>query len=75
MERKGQSVCITKIRSHLTEYPKEDREWFKQYLGKVAFEFICDKVETIPVDSEYYNAILKDSCLTMDEIINSNGKI
>lgn len=45
-------------------------EWLGLYQQKIIGEFVCDKVDTIPVDTEYFNAILKDSCLTMDEIIN-----
>jgi predicted transcriptional regulator len=37
--------------------------------GKVVGEFVCNTVETIPVDSEAFTAISKPSCLTTDELI------
>jgi predicted transcriptional regulator len=37
--------------------------------GKVVAEFICSKVEIIPVDGEAFTAISKPSCLTTDELI------
>lgn len=37
--------------------------------GKVIGEFICNAVESIPVDSEAFTAISKPSCLTTDELI------
>lgn len=37
--------------------------------GKVVAEFVCSKVEIIPVDSEAFTAISKPSCLTTDELI------
>ena len=37
--------------------------------GKIIGEFICNAVESIPVDSEAFTAISKPSCLTTDEMI------
>lgn len=37
--------------------------------GKVIGEFVCNKVETIPVDSEAFAAISKPACLTIDELL------
>ena len=43
--------------------------------GKVVGEFICDRVDTVPVDSEAHKSIAIDSCLTTDQIIDyCNGK-
>ncbi len=37
--------------------------------GKVIGEFVCNKVEAIPVDSEAFATISKPACLTTDELI------
>ena len=57
---------------NLTEYVKLFRETggaIDYWHGKVVAEFVCDKVDTIPVDSEAFAAISKSACLTTDELI------
>lgn len=36
---------------------------------KIIGEFVCNAVESIPVDSEAFTAISKPACLTTDELI------
>lgn len=62
-------VYVSQNKKSFNRIPKEDRVWFKQYVGKVAYEFVCDKVETVPVDSEVFTFISKPACLTIDELI------
>ena len=57
---------------NLTEYVKlfsETGGAIDYWHGKVVAEFICNKVETIPVDSEAFVAISKPACLTIDELL------
>jgi len=57
---------------NLTEYIKLFRETggaIDYWHGKVVAEFVCNKVETIPVDSEAFTFISKPACLTIDELI------
>ena len=57
---------------NLTEYIKIFRATggaIDYWHGKVVAEFVCDKVDTIPVDSEAFAAISKPACLTIDELI------
>ncbi len=57
---------------NLTEYVKlfsETGGAIDYWHGKVVAEFICNKVETIPVDSEAFAAISKPACLTIDELL------
>jgi predicted transcriptional regulator len=44
-------------------------EWLGLYQQKVIGEFVCNVVESIPVDSEAFAAISKPDCLTTDELI------
>ena len=44
-------------------------EWLGLYQQKVIGEFVCNAVESIPVDSEAFAAISKPACLTTDELI------
>ena len=37
-------VYVSQNKKSFNRIPKEDREWFTQYVGKVAYEFVCDKV-------------------------------
>ena len=62
-------VYVSQNKKSFNRIPKEDREWFSQYLGKVAYEFICDTVESLPVDSEAFVAISRPACLTIDELL------
>ena len=62
-------VYVSQNKKSFNRIPKEDREWFTQYVGKVAYEFVCDTVESIPVDSEAFAAISKPACLTIDELL------
>jgi len=57
---------------NLTEYVKLHSETggaIDYWHGKVVAEFVCDEVDTIPVDSEAFAAISKPACLTTDELI------
>ena len=57
---------------NLTEYIKIFRATggaIDYWHGKVVAEFVCDEVDTIPVDSEAFAAISKPACLTIDELI------
>ena len=57
---------------NLTEYTKLHRKTggaIDYWHGKVVAEFVCNAVESIPVDSEAFTAISKPSCLTTDELI------
>ncbi len=38
-------VYVSQNKKSFNRIPKEDRVWFKQYVGKVAYEFVCDYVE------------------------------
>ena len=38
-------VYVSQNKKSFNRIPKEDREWFTQYVGKVAYEFVCDYVE------------------------------
>ena len=83
-------VYVSQNKKSFNRIPKEDREWFKQYLGKVAFEFICDKVDKIDADwiRQYadiplilyfrnieYQEICKNACLGYGEMYKySNDK-
>ena len=62
-------VYVSQNKKSFNRIPKEDREWFTQYVGKVAYEFVCDTVENIPVDSEAFAVISKPACLTIDELL------
>ena len=52
-----------------TPWVDEDGHFIYKGSGKVIGEFICDKVETIPVDSEAFTFISKPACLTIDELL------
>lgn len=55
-----------KVYMYCTSGTYEDR-----YLcGKVVGEFICNQIETIPVDSKAFATILKAACITMDQLID-----
>lgn len=52
--------------------PKQDQEWMRKYLGKVACMFIC-RGRMQPNDN--LNLMSKESCVPIDELIEySNGK-
>ena len=40
-------VYVSQNKKSFNRIPKEDREWFSQYLGKVAYEFACNKVDKV----------------------------
>ena len=75
-------VSKTNWRQDLMKIPAEEREFFKQFVGKVGLCFECDKVERLyeyQVDgygSEYEIAsdtlkqeeLLKECCLTYDQL-------
>ena len=52
-----------------TPWVDEDGHFIYKGSGKVIGEFICNKVETIPVDSEAFTFISKPACLTTDELL------
>ena len=69
---KAYIYCTGVKNLNLTEYVKLYRETggaIDYWHGKVVAEFVCDKVDTIPVDSEAFAAISKPACLTTDELI------
>jgi predicted transcriptional regulator len=64
-------VYVSQNKKSFNRIPKEDRVWFKQYVGKVAYEFVCDKVDTIlcaSTDHRYFSKC--GTCLTEEEIGN-----
>ena len=64
-------VYVSQNKKSFNRIPKEDRVWFKQYVGKVAYEFVCDKVDTIlcaSTDHRYFSKC--GTCLTEEEIRN-----
>lgn len=71
-------VSKTNWRKDLMKIPAEEREFFKQFVGKVGLCFECNKVEEYvngakivcgqPAHFNTYKFILKDTCLTEDEL-------
>ena len=75
-------VSKTNWKQDLMKIPAEEREFFKQFVGKVGLCFECDKVEDYVYGHKWsweqgapmwgadnsYEKILKDACLTDDEI-------
>lgn len=61
-------VSKTNWKKDLMKIPEEEREFFKQSIGKVGLCFECDKVEEIrPSTTDNFT---KDSCLTIQELEN-----
>ena len=63
--------------------PKEHREKYRKYLGKVGARFVCDKVDkivltargyTINNDIAYTNKVARESCLYFDDLQKYLGK-
>lgn len=83
-------VYVSHNEKSFKRIPKEDREWFTQYVGKVAFEFVCEKVDKIGSDwirhygempliiyykNVEYQEICKNACLGYGEMYKySNDK-
>ena len=71
--------CVSKTnwKKDLMKIPEEEREFFKQFVGKVGLCFECDKVEEI-VDDDISNRtktmsekeLLKASCLSEEELVD-----
>ena len=76
--------CVSKTnwKKDLMKIPEEEREFFKQFVGKVGLCFECDKVDDYANGHKWsweqgapmwgacndYEYILKDTCLTDDEL-------
>lgn len=61
-------VSKTNWKKDLMKIPEEEREFFKQFIGKVGLCFECDKVEEIRPST--VDNFAKDSCLTIQELEN-----
>lgn len=75
-------VSKTNWKKDLMKIPAEEREFFKQFVGKAGLCFECDKVEDYVYGHKWsweqgapmwgvdnsYEKILKDTCLTDDEL-------
>jgi predicted transcriptional regulator len=66
---KNLNLAILKPYSAYVKIYRETGGAIDYWHGKVVAEFVCDKVESIPVDSEAFAAISKPACLTTDELI------
>ena len=69
-------VYVSHNEKSFKRIPKEDREWFTQYVGKVAYEYVVNKVDLyVPMQKNYFigNSDFYETCLT-DEEINNYGK-
>ena len=70
--------CVSKTnwKKDLMKIPEEEREFFKQFVGKVGLCFECDKVEEIlsKENGNFYTnflsnrKLLTQSCLTQNEL-------
>jgi len=80
-------VSKTNWKKDLMKIPEEEREFFKQFVGKVGLYFECDKVEeminpyfpkgTFATRSLTYETLLKHSCLgekELDKYINKGNR-
>lgn len=61
-------VSKTNWKKDLMKIPEEEREFFKQFIGKVGLCFECDKVEEHR--PFFHWCIEKESCLTRDEVLD-----
>lgn len=66
--------CSKDLKS-FNRIPKEDREWFKKYLGTVVGRFFCPEIGRAywtDIDGEdgYLLPCLGDECLTYDELLD-----
>ena len=72
-------ISATNFEKDLQEIPKEDREFFSKFKGKVGLEFTLNAVDEFKVFEngtvQYWNYYdLEKSCLTYDEISNYVGR-
>ena len=66
-------VYVSQNKKSFNRIPKEYREWFKPYVGKVAYEFM--KGGIMCEEALHMRHGLKDSCLTHEELDGySKGK-
>lgn len=64
-------LYCSKDKKSFNRIPKQDQEWMKKYLGKVACQFVC-KGNMRPCYN--LNLMSKESCVPIDELIEySNG--
>lgn len=63
-------MYCSKDKKSFNRIPEKDREWMNKYLGKVACQFVCDKVEKFTVGSLRCDDIEQLSCLTYSEMID-----
>lgn len=64
---------MSKDEKSFAKIPKEFQEKYRKHFGKVGMRVICDKVEKFDVpypawDKGYLNDILKNSCLTYNDL-------
>jgi len=70
-------VSKTNWKKDLMKIPEEERDFFKQFIGKVGLCFECDKVEEIIDDDSSSRTktmsekeLLKASCLSEEELVD-----
>lgn len=73
-------MYCSKDKRSFNRIPKEDREWMRKYLGRVACQFVCDRIEEFhewqlspqgkfhEMEQKDLDNFLKASCLSYEEV-------